>query len=422
MSGAGPAVPGNEILFIAHRLPFPPDRGDKIRSHHLLKALAALAPVHVATFADDDADFAAEGDLAAMAASYCMVRRAKPLPLAGVEALARGLPVSVTAFHSAELAGYVERLARSGRIGTIVVFSGQMGHYVPKDWRGRLVIDFVDVDSAKFAAYAEAKGPVKGWIDAREARLLAAEEEALARRAHASLLVSEEEAALFRAQLSPVARATSLVRALPNGIASDHYDPALVAPEPAMAALAAPRLIFTGQMDYAPNIDACLRVATRILPAIRAVLPDASFHVVGRNPTDALMAHHGKDGVHVWGRVEDIRTWLKAATLALVPLEIARGIQNKVLEAMAMELPVVASPGAATGIAARAGEHLAVAESDAALAAEVVRLARDPAAARAMGVAARRFVVERQSWAGVLADLPAILAGRPAAPEHADAA
>ena len=406
---------GGEILFIAHRLPFPPDRGDKIRSHHLLKALAALAPVHVATFADDEADFAAEGDLAALAASYCLVRRSKPLPLAGVEALARGLPVSVTAFHSAALAAYVKRLCASGRVGTIVVFSGQMGHYVPADWRGRLVVDFVDVDSAKFAAYAQAKGPVKGWIDAREARLLAAEEEALARRAHASLLVSEEEAALFRAGLSPVARATAHVRALANGIAADHYDPALVAPEPGLVALPGLRLIFTGQMDYAPNVAACLRAAQRILPLVRAEIPGASFHVVGRNPPEALLALHGRDGVHVWGRVDDIRTWLKGADLALVPLEIARGIQNKVLEAMAMELPVVASPGAATGIAARAGEHLAVGESDADLAAEVVRLARDPAAARAMGRAARRFVLAKQSWAGVLADLPQILAGRASA-------
>ena len=403
---------GNEILFLAHRLPFPPDRGDKIRSHHLLKGLAALAPVHVATFADDAADWAAEGDLAALAASHCLVERAKPLPLAGVEALARGRPVSLTAFHPPALAAYVERLLASGRVGTIVVFSGQMGQYVPDGWRGRLVIDFVDVDSAKFEAYAAQKGPVMGWIDAREARLLAAEEERLVRRAHVSTLVSAEEAALLRARLSPVARATAEVLALPNGIDAEGYDPTLVAAEPRLAAMPGPRLIFTGQMDYAPNVAAALRAATRILPLVRAALPAASFHVVGRNPGSELRALDGRGGVHVWGRVEDIRCWLKGADLALVPLEIARGIQNKVLEAMAMELPVVLSPGAATGIAAHDGTHFAVGESDAELAAAVIRLARDKAAARAMGQDARRFVVEKQSWAGVLADLPALLALR----------
>jgi sugar transferase (PEP-CTERM/EpsH1 system associated) len=403
---------GNEILFLAHRLPFPPDRGDKIRSHHLLKGLAALAPVHVATFADDAADWAAEGDLAALAASHCLVERAKPLPLAGVEALARGRPVSLTAFYHPALADYVNRLLASGRVGTIVVFSGQMGQYVPDGWRGRLVIDFVDVDSAKFEAYAAQKGSVKGWIDAREARLLAAEEERLVRRAHVSTLVSAEEAALLRARLSPVARATAEVLALPNGIDAEGYDPALVAAEPRLAAMPGPRLIFTGQMDYAPNVAAALRAATRILPLVRAAVPDASFHIVGRNPGPELRTLDGQGGVHVWGRVEDIRCWLKGADLALVPLEIARGIQNKVLEAMAMELPVALSPGAATGIAARDGVHFAVGESDAELATAVIRLARDAAAARAMGQAARCFVVERQSWAGVLADLPALLALR----------
>ena len=403
---------GNEILFLAHRLPFPPDRGDKIRSHHLLKGLAALAPVHVATFADDAADWAAEGDLAALADSHCLVERAKPLPLAGVEALARGRPVSLTAFHHPALADYVNRLLASGRVGTIVVFSGQMGQYVPDGWRGRLVIDFVDVDSAKFEAYAAQKGPVKGWIDAREARLLAAEEERLVRRAHVSTLVSAEEAALLRTRLSPVARATAQVLALPNGIDAEGYDPALVAAEPRLAVMPAPRLIFTGQMDYAPNVAAALRGATRILPLVRAELPDASFHVVGRNPGPELRALDGRGGVHVWGRVEDIRCWLKGADFAMVPLEIARGIQNKVLEAMAMELPVVLSPGAATGIAARDGTHFAIGESDAELAAAVIRLARDASAARAMGQAARRFVVEKQSWAGVLADLPALLSLR----------
>ena len=203
---------GNDILFLAHRLPFPPDRGDKIRSHHLLKGLAALAPVHVATFADDAADWAAEGDLAGMAASYRLVERAKPLPLAGVEALARSRPVSLTAFHHPALADYVKRLLASGRIGTIVVFSGQMGQYVPADWRGRLVIDFVDVDSAKFEAYAAQKGPVKGWIDAREARLLAAEEERLVDRGTlAGVAVAEDpEADLPAVPPAAVVRAAAI--------------------------------------------------------------------------------------------------------------------------------------------------------------------------------------------------------------------
>jgi len=407
----------HEILFIAHRIPFPPNRGDKIRSHHILQRLARLAPVHVACFADDDDDIAEEVELAALARSYCLVRRSKPLVLAGLQALAKGQPVSVSAFHDAQIADYVRKLVASGTVGTIYVFSGQVGHYVPEEFSGRLVVDFVDVDSAKFDAYAAKKGEVLGWIDAREGRLLRAEETRLAARADVSLLVSPEEASLFRERLPArlkAAGADADVRPLLNGIDSAFFDPGRVNPEARMEACGGPRIVFTGQMDYPPNEAAALRVIRRILPAIRSELPGASFHVVGRNPTAELLAASGRNGVHVWGRVKDIRGWIKAADVALIPLEIARGIQNKVLEAMAMEVPVVLTPAAATGIAAMPNRHFLLGESDAELAEAVARLAYAPRETRAIGLAARQFVVEQQSWASTLATLAEIV--RPPVP------
>jgi sugar transferase (PEP-CTERM/EpsH1 system associated) len=393
-----------EILFLSHRIPFPPDRGDKIRSHHILRALAALAPVHVATFADDALDYAAGSELARLAASHCLVHRSKPLALAAAEAMMTRKPISLTAFHSHALAKYVRKLLDTRPISTIYVFSGQMGQYVPASFSGRVVADFVDVDSAKFEAYATRDGGLKGWAEQREARLLRAEEARVARRADVSLLISDEEAALFRARLpSPFP-----VRTLANGIDSTSFNPAKVQPELQLAALPFPRLIFTGQMDYAPNIEACLRAATRIMPLIREQFPQASFHVVGRNPAERLSALSGRDGVHVWGRVPEVQPWLAGADLALVPLEIGRGVQNKVLEAMAMALPVVLTPDAATGIGARDGVELALATDDAQIAAACVALLRDPARARAMGEAARHYVVAHASWAAALADLPAI--------------
>jgi polysaccharide biosynthesis protein PslH len=290
------------------------------------------------------------------------------------------------------------------------VFSGQMGQYVPADFAGRVICDFVDVDSAKFEAYAERSNGLKYWINTRETRLLGAEEARLARRSDLSLLVSAEEAALFRARLSPEDLAASAVRALRNGIDSRFYDPAAVKPEPRLLECEGPRLIFTGQMDYAPNIAAALRVAERLLPLIRHTLPKATFHVVGRNPTAELLAYHGKDGCHVWGAVEDIRTWLAAADLALVPLEIARGVQNKVLEAMAMGLPVVVTPAAACGIGGSGGQHFAAAESDAELAECVIALLANPGRAHALGLEARRFVVDELSWQATLAPLARMLA------------
>lgn len=395
-----------EILFICHRIPFPPDRGDKIRSHHILKRLARIAPVHVAAFADDDLDMAEEVELAALAASYKLVRRTKSLLFAGAEALIRKSPVSLCAFHDPALAEYVAEVLATRPISTIYVFSGQMGQYVPDDFAGRVIADFVDVDSAKFEAYARRKAFMRRWVDAREGIKLRAEEARLAERAEVSLLISREEADLFVSRLPERVRKGARVGVLGNGIDGLAYDPMLIPPAEPMLACTGPRLIFTGQMDYAPNVEAALRAIDRILPALRREIPDITFHVVGRNPTASLMGRDCENGCHVWGRVDDIRPWLKAADIALVPLEIGRGVQNKVLEAMAMTLPVVLTPEAATGIPARHGTHFAIGESDAAMVSAILYLLRDRRHARAMGQAARRFIVEQASWQSALAALP----------------
>jgi len=402
-----------EILFLSHRIPFPPDRGDKIRSHHILRRLARIAPVHVATFADDELDLGEEAELAAIARTYRLVSRTKPLPLAGVEALFKRSPVSLTAFYSDELADYVGRLLADHPISTIYVFSGQMGQYIPADYQGRVVIDFVDVDSAKFEAYSSNDNMLMRWVDAREARLLSAEEARLAQRADVNLLVSAAEAELFAKRLPDDSRSQCDVRVLGNGIDSSFFDPSGVRPEPLLEQFPGPKMIFTGQMDYGPNVAAALRAADRILPRIRESIPEATFHVVGRRPVSALQDRDGINGCHVWGRVEDIRPWMKAADLALVPLEIARGIQNKVLEAMSMCLPTVVSIGAGTGIGAVDGGQFAIGDSDDELAARAVALLSDPIAAQTMGHAARNFVSGRFGWNAMLEPLARIV-GEPA--------
>ena len=162
-----------EILFLAHRVPFPPDRGDKIRSHHLLKGLAKLGPVHVGTFGETSHDMAQKSALALVAKTHALIERTKPLPQAGIEAVLKGKPVSLTAFDHAAMRRYVAKTLGNHRIDTIFVFSGQMGQYIPDDFAGRVVIDLCDVDSAKFEAYADAGQ--RRWINRREGRLLATE-------------------------------------------------------------------------------------------------------------------------------------------------------------------------------------------------------------------------------------------------------
>jgi sugar transferase (PEP-CTERM/EpsH1 system associated) len=344
--------------------------------------------------------------LAELARTHALVRRSKPLPLAGLEALWQRRPVSLSAFDHAAMHRYVAKTLGNHAIDTIFVFSGQMGQYVPPNFVGRVIVDLCDVDSAKFDAYADAGN--RRWLNRREARLLALEEERLAARADTTLLISEAEAQLFRSRLRHAGSAR--LRALGNGIDADFFDPALMARQADLEEGDGPQIVFTGQMDYAPNIAAALWMIDEIMPRLRRAHARARFHVVGRSPGRSLSEKHGEHGARIWGEVPDVRPFLKSADIVVAPLLIARGVQNKVLEAMAMARPVVLTPGAATGIGAEDGNHFAIAQADPeAIVAGIDALVADPGMAETMGAAARRFVVEHMGWEAVADQLGAVL-------------
>lgn len=397
------------ILFLAHRLPFPPDRGDKIRSHNVLKALAQLGPVHVGCLAEGEQDFENEHLLEEMAASYWMPPRNNPLPMAGLELLVTRKPVSVAVFRESSLKRWVQQVIEAYDIAAIYVFSGQMGQYIPATYKGRVVLDLVDVDSAKFEAYSnQCRGPKK-WLYAREARLLKAFEEQLVHRADTTLLISDAEVHLLRERIAEPGK----VRALGNGIDCTHFSPAAAKEDPTPYAGPGPHFVFTGQMDYPPNVDAVTRFAGDILPLIRAEQPDAQFHIVGRAPTPAVTRLGLATGVQVHGAVADMRPYLANAGMIVAPLTIARGVQNKVLEAMAMGRPVLLSPEAATGIPAKHGQHFAICRNDIEFVESALSLVDWPEDAATLGNAARDFVCNAMSWPAMLADLPEILGVEP---------
>jgi polysaccharide biosynthesis protein PslH len=392
-----------DILFLAHRVPWPPDRGDKIRSFHILNKLKTLAPVHVGAFADDARDMGFAKSERAGLASLHVELRDKPQWLAGVEALARDKPVSLTSFGSRNMQDWVDERLASGSISHIFVFSGQMAQYVPEDFTGRLIMDFVDVDSAKFESYANEGVSFMRWINAREGKKLAAFEAEIAGRADASLFVSEAEAALFRERSG-----ADNVSGVGNGIDTVFYDPAAsfkklhpIFPDPL--------IVFTGQMDYRPNIEAVSDFAQNAMPSIRIAHPDTTFAIVGRNPTEAVSALSALPGVQVTGAVDDVRTWLAGADVVVAPLRIARGIQNKVLEAMAMAKAVVVSKAAAEGIEAKDKQHFRVAKSVADEAKIVSELLSDVDARLQLGAAARAHVMAHYGWDGQLAALDRIM-------------
>ena len=241
------------------------------------------------------------------------------------------------------------------------------------------------------------------WVNRREGRVLAQFESEIAQRAVASLLVSEAEAKLFRDRTG-----ASTVMAMGNGIDTGFYDPdgqykKLHPPFPD------PLIVFTGQMDYRPNVEAVSDFAHHAMPMIRAQQPEATFAIVGRNPTQAVSDLSMLPGVQVTGAVDDVRTWLAAADVIVAPLRIARGIQNKVLEAMAMAKPVIASPAAAEGIDAEHGQHLFVEENIAAEAARVCALLAEPGSGIAIGKAARAHVIAHYGWRSQLAPLDRLM-------------
>ncbi len=402
-------MPHPEILFLVHRAPWPPDRGDRIRSWHLFEALRKLAPVHVAALADNATEARVARDkLEPLAASMMIVERSVGRVPAMAMALVRGQPASLPLFANTALRGHVAALLAGGRITHIVAFSIQMGQYVPERYGGTFVMDFVDVDSAKFEAYAAADkpGPMR-WVHAREGRLLAAYEAQIAARADTCLFVSAAEAALFRSRAGAVA---GDVRALGNGIDLDRFSPdGDWVPLAAGERPAGPMTVFTGQMDYRPNVEAVMRFARDILPLLRLRIADACFAIVGRAPTKEVFALAVIPGVIVTGEVPDTRPWLAAADAVVAPLAVARGVQNKLLEAMAMARPVVASSFAAEGIDAVVGSDLLVADGPQATADMLAELFANHERGDAIGAAARRRMTARYGWDATLAPLAGIL-------------
>lgn len=398
-----------DILFIAHRVPYPPDRGDKIRAFNVLKYLAARRRVHLVAFADDRRDLTHSAALGRLVGECRIVWRAKANAVAALQALLTRQPVSLTAFANPALRAAVDDILARHAIDAIYVFSSQMAQYLParaaNGGRTRTLMDFCDVDSAKFEQYGRTTGGVRGWMMRREAKLLLAHDRAVAASVDASLFVSAAEADLFVARTG-----AGHVRAVENGIDTAAFDPA--APFERVDGTAE-LIVFTGQMDYQPNVEAVTWFADAVLPGIRRRHPAVRFAIVGRNPSAAVARLAERPGVTVTGEVADVRGWLAAAAVVVAPLKLARGVQNKVLEAMAMARPVVASTAAAHGID-HAGT-IRIGADERALAEAVVALLADPVAAATLGQAARARVIERYGWDARLAPLDALV-GLPAAP------
>ena len=395
-------------ILLTHRIPYPPDKGDKIRSYRLLRYLAERYEVALGTFVDDADDWRHVAHLETLCAEVF----ARPLTprvaaLRSVRALATGQPITLARYADPRLAAWTGR-RMTRRPALRVGFSAGVMPYLLDGAPVPVLADLCDADSAKWTAYAaEGRGP-KAGVFAREGRLLAAYEAEVTRRADRTFLVTPEEAEIVRALPGADASRVDHYR---NGVDTDHFAPGAVAPQPDGA-----DVVLTGAMDYRPNAAGADWFARRVWPSVLAKHPGATFAIVGARPTQAVRALARRPGVTVTGRVPDVRPWLAAARVAVAPLGVARGVQNKVLEAMAMGTPLVASANAARGTQAVPGAHLMTADRADEMTRAVLSLLDDPARAEALARAGRDLAVTRFGWDAALARFGAALPEGPSRP------
>ncbi len=388
---------GGELLMLCHRIPYPPDKGDKIRSYQWVRALAECCRLYLVAFVDDPRDWEYAPRLREFCAEVYLVPLKPYLArLRGLPALATTAPITTAYYRDKRIAVWVEELLKRRPIKGIVVYSSAMAQYVSGHCfkrsmaeNCRRIIDFVDVDSDKWRQYASQRRGAMAWIYRREAKRLLTYDTAIAQEFDLSIFVSQAEAAFFR----KVAGLEIEPHFVTNGV--DHLyfspDPTRASPYPSGRAV----VVFTGAMNYWPNVDAVCWFTAQVWPSVREQMPNALFYIVGSHPDAKIMAL-ASDDIVVPGRVADVRPYLQHAAAVIAPMRIARGIQNKVLEGMAMARPVILSSAGFTGIGASDEKCVLLAENAAEFAKRTSEVLLGSHAK--VGKAARDFVIKYFDW------------------------
>ncbi len=337
----------SSVLFLCHRIPFPPNKGDKLRSYHILKQLNKKHEVYLGALVDDPLDWEYASQLKKFVKDSCLVQRKSnrqnaPFFLKG---LLTGSSLSNIAFYSYALAQWVDKLFDEGKIDAVYVFSSVMAQYIEAYTKSvPVLIDFVDVDSDKWRQFSSSKKFPMNVIYKLEGLRLEAYEKKVANASAMNFFVSDLEVDLFK-KIAPKTRAP--VVSMQNGVDTQFFAPHEYYTNPFQGH--DKKIVFTGLMDYYPNVDAVRWFCKEVFGKLQKEYTNLCFYIVGANPSKEVYQLSGKN-VKVTGRVPDIRPYLYHADLVVAPLRIARGIQNKVLEGMSMNKPIIASAQALEGI------------------------------------------------------------------------
>jgi sugar transferase (PEP-CTERM/EpsH1 system associated) len=397
---------------LTHRVPYPPDRGDRIRSYHLLKLLSRHFEVGLACTSEQEVGTEQRQVLSQLAGRLAIRKTSRVISRArGAAALACGRAITPSLFYDPRLAKTIVGWHANRPFDAVLTFCTGMIRYArllthpahrPRELAGARpihVLDLVDVDSLKWAAYARsATGPMK-WVYAQEARRLARIEAGTEDRFDRVSVISGAEALAYREHL----RDHPGLAVVENGVDLEYFSP--------LPDIASQTAVFVGVLNYKPNIEAVQWYVREVHPLVRRKMPHAQFQIVGRDPSPQVKALKNHDGVRVVGSVPDVRPYLEGASAVVAPLRVARGVQNKVLEAMACRRAVVCSPQAADGIRALAGRHLLVGDSPKRYARYVLALMRDDHYRQQVAAAARRCVQRRYNWPQALGPMLELLGG-----------
>jgi sugar transferase (PEP-CTERM/EpsH1 system associated) len=390
---------------LTHRLPYPPDRGDRIRSYHMLRLLSSRFDVAVACTSDEPVWLQHHQLLSTMARRVAI----QPISnrwstLKSVRAVLAGKPATSASYYRTGLADQIRQWHEQQPFDAVLTYCTGMieyarlltgpGHPGPKP---RHIIDLVDVDSAKWRSYARNTWAPKRWVYAAEARRLRHIEAGRFDHFDAVVVTTAAEAQLYRDQVADRDNLTVVA----NGVDMEYFNPLSDADNKT--------IVFVGVLNYRPNVDGITWFVDNVMPQLRLREPDAKLLIVGRHPTPRVRDLDSRPGVEVVGSVADVRHYLAESSAVIAPLLIARGVQNKVLEAMASARAVVCSPGAAGGIDAVADEHLLVGDEPTQWVEHLSRLLTDTAFRTRLAREARRCVEQRYNWQQCLEPMAALL-------------
>lgn len=391
-----------KILYITHRVPWPPDRGDRIRTWHVLKYLSVRADVDLVCLADEPVSASTLTELRRVTHQLAIIPHAgKKRYVAGLRSLLSGGTVTEGLFDCPQLKSTLRAWDQGVSYTALLASSSGIARYLSAPFMQQTVtrwVDLIDVDSQKWLDYSQAARFPMSWVYRTEGERLRTVEQKLAATCDRLLVVSEAERNLFRSFCQ-----TACISAVSNGVDSQYFAPSQNGTMDDFSC------VFVGVMNYKPNADAAVWFAKHVFPKIRERYPAAVFRVVGKSPTPEVQALSAVDGIEVTGSVPDVRPWLHRSTCAVVPLQIARGIQNKVLEAMACGRPVICSPAPLKGLAAEPGLHLLQADTAAEWVESVSRVFDNVQLQQELGMAGAAFVQLHHSWDHCLSSLDQIM-------------